>query len=86
MAGGRQLGRPLYEWRSTGNLSTVKGTHPSGCEYTVLVDNPPHHPEGDFLLACGAQAAQVRVAVAANFAAPMQQIARAFELREFYLV
>ncbi len=30
-------------------------------------------------LACGAQAAQVRVAVAANFAAPMQQIARAFE-------
>jgi putative DNA primase/helicase len=38
---GRQLGRPLYEWRSTGNLSTVKGTHPSGCEYTVLVDNPP---------------------------------------------
>ena len=27
---GRELGRPLYEWRSTGNLSTVQGTHPSG--------------------------------------------------------
>jgi P4 family phage/plasmid primase-like protien len=38
---GRQLGRPLYEWRSTGNLSTVRGTHPSGCEYQVLVTNPP---------------------------------------------
>ncbi len=38
---GRPLGRPLYEWRSTDNLSTVKGTHPSGCEYQVLVDNPP---------------------------------------------
>jgi putative DNA primase/helicase len=38
---GRELGRPLYEWRSTGNLSTVRGTHPSGCEYTVLVDKPP---------------------------------------------
>ena len=38
---GRQLGRPLYEWRSTGNLSTVKGVHPSGCEYQVLVDKPP---------------------------------------------
>jgi putative DNA primase/helicase len=38
---GRQLGRPLYEWRSTGNLSTVKGVHPSGCEYSVLVDRPP---------------------------------------------
>ena len=38
---GRPLGRPLYEWRSTGNLSTVKGTHPSGCEYQVLVNNPP---------------------------------------------
>ena len=38
---GRPLGRPLYEWRSTDNLSTVKGTHPSGCEYQVLVANPP---------------------------------------------
>lgn len=38
---GRQLGRPLYEWRSTGNLSTVKGVHPSGCEYQVLVNRPP---------------------------------------------
>lgn len=38
---GRQMGKPLYEWRSTGNLSTVKGTHPSGCEYSVLVDKPP---------------------------------------------
>ena len=38
---GKQLGRPLYEWRSTGNLSIVKGTHPSGCEYQVLVANPP---------------------------------------------
>lgn len=38
---GRQLGRPLYEWRSTGNLSTVRGTHPTGCEYQVLVANPP---------------------------------------------
>lgn len=38
---GRQLGRPLYEWRSTGNLSTVRGTHPSGCSYQVLVANPP---------------------------------------------
>ena len=38
---GRMLGRPLYEWRSTGNLSTVKGVHASGCEYRVLVDRPP---------------------------------------------
>ncbi len=38
---GRMLGKPLYEWRSTGNLSTVKGLHPSGCEYSVLVDRPP---------------------------------------------
>jgi len=38
---GEPIGRPLYEWRSTGNLSTVKGTHASGCEYQVLVDNPP---------------------------------------------
>lgn len=39
--GDRLLGKPLYEWRSTGNLSTVKGVHPSGCEYQVLVDKPP---------------------------------------------
>lgn len=38
---GRTLGRPLYEWRSTGNLSTVRGQHPSGCQYQVLVPNPP---------------------------------------------
>lgn len=38
---GRMLGKPLYEWRSTNNLSTVKGVHPSGCEYQVLVDKPP---------------------------------------------
>ena len=38
---GRRLGRPLYEWRSTGNLSTVRGTHPSGCQYQVLVQAPP---------------------------------------------
>ena len=38
---GEPIGRPLYEWRSTGNLSTVKGTHTSGCEYQVLVANPP---------------------------------------------
>ncbi|MEB3214557.1 MAG: hypothetical protein VKL39_24625, partial [Leptolyngbyaceae bacterium] len=38
---GRMMGKPLYEWRSTGNLSTVKGLHPSGCEYQVLVDRPP---------------------------------------------
>ena len=38
---GEPIGRPLYEWRSTGNLSTIKGTHASGCEYQVLVDNPP---------------------------------------------
>lgn len=38
---GRMMGKPLYEWRSTGNLSTVKGVHPSGCEYQVLVDKPP---------------------------------------------
>jgi putative DNA primase/helicase len=37
----RTLGRPLYEWRSTGNLSTVRGLHPSGCQYQVLVPNPP---------------------------------------------
>ncbi len=51
---GKQVRRPLYEWRSTGNLSTVKGLHPSGCEYQVLVTNPPvtlefsqiHWPEG----------------------------------------
>ena len=38
---GKQVRRQLYEWRSTGNLSTVKGAHPSGCEYQVLVANPP---------------------------------------------
>jgi len=38
---GEPIGRPLYEWRSTGNLSTVKGVHPSGREYQVLVANPP---------------------------------------------
>jgi P4 family phage/plasmid primase-like protien len=38
---GEPIGRPLYEWRPTGNLSTVKGKHASGCEYRVLVDNPP---------------------------------------------
>ena len=38
---GEPIGRPLYEWRSTGNLSTVKGTHTSGCEYQVLIANPP---------------------------------------------
>ena len=40
---GEPIGRPLYEWRSTGNLSTVHGTHPSGCQYQVLVPNPPAH-------------------------------------------
>ena len=38
---GEPIGRSLYEWRSTGVLSTVYGTHPSGCEYQVLVPNPP---------------------------------------------
>ena len=38
---GEPIRRPLYEWRSTGNLSTVTGTHASGCEYQVLVSNPP---------------------------------------------
>ena len=38
---GEPIGRSLYEWRSTGNLSTVKGVHPSGREYQVLVANPP---------------------------------------------
>ena len=38
---GKKIGKPLYEWRATGNLSTVKGIHPSGCEYQVLVPNPP---------------------------------------------
>jgi P4 family phage/plasmid primase-like protien len=38
---GEPIGRSLYEWRSTGNLSTVKGVHPSGCKYQVLVANPP---------------------------------------------
>jgi putative DNA primase/helicase len=38
---GKTLGKPLYEWRATNNLSTVKGIHPSGCQYQVLVPNPP---------------------------------------------
>jgi P4 family phage/plasmid primase-like protien len=38
---GKTLGKPLYEWRATNNLSTVKGVHPSGVQYQVLVPNPP---------------------------------------------
>ena len=38
---GKKLGKPLYEWRADGNLTTVRGQHPSGCEYQVLVSNPP---------------------------------------------
>lgn len=36
----RQTDKPVGEWRSTGNYTVVHGKHPSGCDYSRLVDAP----------------------------------------------
>jgi len=32
--------KPVGEWRSTGNYTAIYGRHPTGCDYTWLVDAP----------------------------------------------
>lgn len=34
-------GKEVGEWRATGNQTIISGQHPSGCEYTFVVEKPP---------------------------------------------
>jgi len=36
----RQTDKTVGEWRSTGNYTVIHGKHPSGCDYSRLVDAP----------------------------------------------